>query len=168
MSVRRTEGKASLESGKVTMRIGEVASTCGLTTRTLRYWQEIGLLMPSGHSEGGERLYSAAEVERATRIRELQELLGLSLAEIRVVLDTEDTLDRLRTAYKRNARAELQSRLLVESMEANDRLLVRLDDTLARIQAFRDERRAMAKRLQARADEIGAQIDASRRPGSSS
>ena len=163
MTSPRTEGKGSLEGTKVTMRIGEVASTCGLTTRTLRYWQEIGLLMPSGHSDGGERLYSATEVERATRIRELQELLGLSLAEIRVVLDTEDTLDRLRTAYKRNARAELQSKLLVESMEANDRLLLRLDDTLARIQAFRDERRAMAKRLRARADELGTQIDSAQR-----
>ena len=158
MTVRRSVQKEQVETSKETLRIGEVARRCGLTTRTLRYWQEIGLLMPNDHSEGGERLYSSTEVERATRIRELQELLGLSLAEIRVVLDTEDIVDKLRTAYRANARAELQSRLLVESIEANDRLLARLDDTLGRIQAFRDERLAMAKRLQARADELGVEI----------
>ena len=41
------------------VRIGEVAQLAGLTTRTLRYWEQIGLVTPSGHLDSGQRLYSA-------------------------------------------------------------------------------------------------------------
>ena len=93
---------------------------------------------------------------RATRIRDLQELLGFSLAEVRVVLDTEDidVLDRLRSEYRwpgpdteQRPDPEHRRQLLDEAIEANDKLLVRLDNTLARIGAFRDERAAKAIRL---------------------
>ena len=84
------------------LRIGEVAKLTGLTTRTLRYWEELGLIRPSGYRGGGERLYSPTDMARVTRIRDLQELLGFSLAEVRVVLETEDVdvLDRLRSEYR--------------------------------------------------------------------
>ena len=136
------------------LRIGEAASLCGVTTRTLRYWEEIGLLNPNEQRHGGERLYRGAEVERARRIRELQELLGFSLAEIRVVLETDDLLDKVRSAYKANARAELQQHLLAEALEANDALLARLDDTLTRVKEFRAERAEKAKRMRVRAAEL--------------
>ena len=87
---------------------------------------------------------------RVTRIRDLQELLGFSLAEVRVVLDTEDVdvLDRVRSEYRwGDASPERRRELLDEAIEANDKLLDRLDDTLARIGAFRDERAAKAVRL---------------------
>jgi DNA-binding transcriptional MerR regulator len=141
-----------------TMRIGEVAKLCGVTTRTLRYWEEIGLLAPSEQRHGSERVYAGSEVERARRIRELQSLMGFSLAEIGVVLETEDVLDKLRHAYKANARPELQRQLLTNAMEANDKLVARLDDTLARIKAFRDERVAKAKRLRAREQELDGKL----------
>jgi len=139
---------------RTTVRIGEAAGLCSVTTRTLRYWEEIGLLSPNEQRHGGERLYSGAEVERARRIRELQELLGFSLAEIRVVLETDDLLDKVRNAYKANARVELQRRLLADALEANDALLARLDDTLTRVKEFRAERAEKAKRMRARAAEL--------------
>jgi DNA-binding transcriptional MerR regulator len=142
-----------------TLRIGEVARLCDVTTRTLRYWEEIGLLAPSEERHGSERVYPGSEVERAQRIRELQVHMGFSLAEIRVVLETEDVLDELRTAYKANARPELQRRLLRNAMEANDNLVIRLDDTLGRVKAFRDERVAKAKRMRARAAELDREIE---------
>lgn len=140
-------------------RIGEAAKACGVTTRTLRYWQEIGLITPSGQRQGGERLYSDADVARAARIKELQELLGFSLSEIRVVLETDDVLDKLRSAYRSSARPDVQLRLLADATEANDRLLARLDDTLQRVTEFRDERAAKAKRLRARARELQTELD---------
>ena len=120
-------------------RIGEGAKLTGVTTRTLRYWEQIGLLSPSGHRGAGERLYSDAEVERVRRIKQLQELLGFSLAEVKVVL---------RPAHR------LQ--LVERAIEANDRLLDRLNDTLARIEAFRDERVAKARRLRSAANDLRA------------
>lgn len=145
-------------------RIGEAAKACGVTTRTLRYWQEIGLITPSGQRQGGERLYSDADIARAAHIKELQELLGFSLSEIRIVLDTDDVLDRVRSAYRSSARPEVQLRLLHDAIEANDRLLERLDDTVQRVQAFRDERAGKAKRMRARRRELEAGTDEPRRP----
>jgi MerR family transcriptional regulator, repressor of the yfmOP operon len=145
------------QSEPVLWRIGEVAKLTGVTTRTLRYWEEVELLRPSTYRQSGERLYMPADVARVTRIRNLQELLGFSLAEVRAVLDTEDidVLDRVNSELKA-ADLPLPRRraLLEEAAVANDQLLVRLDDTLSRIHAFRDERAAVAIRLRALRDEL--------------
>jgi DNA-binding transcriptional MerR regulator len=134
----------------VVLRIGEVAKLTGLTTRTLRYWEELGLIAPSSYRGRGERLYSPADMARASRIKDLQELLGFSLAEVRVILDMEDidVLDRVRSEYRRGDLSPARRRqLLDEAIEANDRLLDRLDDTLQRIGAFREERAGKAEQL---------------------
>ncbi len=89
--------------------------------------------------------------------RNLQELLGFSLAEVRAVLDTEDVdvLDRVRSELKAGDISRSRRRaLLEEAIVANDQLLARLEDTLSRIQAFRDERVAVARRLRASRDEL--------------
>jgi MerR family transcriptional regulator, repressor of the yfmOP operon len=153
---------SSAQNGPIALRIGEVARACGVTTRTLRYWQEMGLLVPGGQREGGERLYTDADVGRVARIKELQDLLGFSLSEIREVLDTEDVLVELRSAYKASARPEHQYRIVSRAIEANDALLARLEDTLDRITAFRDERIEKAKRLRARARELEAEMGSSK------
>jgi DNA-binding transcriptional MerR regulator len=133
----------------VVLRIGEVAKLTGLTTRTLRYWEELGLIRPSAYRAHGERLYSQTDMARVTRIRDLQDLLGFSLAEVRVVLDTEDidVLDRIRSEFRWGDASVDRRQLLDEAIEANEKLLVRLDDTLARIGAFRDERATKSIRL---------------------
>ena len=150
-----TAAEATLSTGDV-LRIGELAQRTGVTTRTLRYWEEQGLIRPSGHRGGGERLYLPADMARVTRIRDLQELLGFSLAEVRVVLDTEDVdvLDRVRSEFRgADLTDDRKRQLLDDAIEANDKLLARLDTTLARIGAFRDERATKAERIrQARAE----------------
>jgi DNA-binding transcriptional MerR regulator len=137
-------------SKPVELRIGEVAKLTGLTTRTLRYWEELGLLRPSGHRGSGERVYSPSDMTRVGRIRDLQDLLGFSLAEVRAVLDIEDVdvLDRLRTEWRTGDLSPARRReLLDEAIAANENLLARLDETQARIRAFRDERAAKAIEL---------------------
>jgi DNA-binding transcriptional MerR regulator len=138
------------ETKPVLWRIGEVAKLTGVTTRTLRYWEELELLQPSSYRTSGERLYSPADVARVNRIRNLQELLGFSLAEVRTVVGTEDVdvLDRVGSELKAGDLSPARHRaLLDEAIVANDQLLARLDETLGRIQAFRDERAATAARL---------------------
>ena len=134
------------------LRIGEVAQLTGVTTRTLRYWEELSLVEPSSYSAGGERRYSPTDLARVTRIRSLQELLGFSLAEVRAVLSTEDVdvLDRVRSTIDDDTLSPSRRRaLLDEGIAANDQLLARLDATLSRIQAFRDERVRAGGRMQA-------------------
>jgi DNA-binding transcriptional MerR regulator len=68
------------------VKIGEVARQTGLTIRTLRHYDSIGLLQPSERSESGYRLYTFRDIERLARILALR-ALGLPLEEIRGVLD---------------------------------------------------------------------------------
>jgi DNA-binding transcriptional MerR regulator len=71
-----------------------VCHITGLTARTLHYYDEIGLLVPSERLAGGQRLYTAADLDRIQRIKELKRLLGLSLSEIKQILDAEDQRER--------------------------------------------------------------------------
>ena len=75
-------------------QIGEACHVTGLTPRTLHYYDEIGLLVPSERLAGGQRLYTAADLERIEEIKELKRLLGLSLSEIKRLLDAEDARTR--------------------------------------------------------------------------
>jgi len=148
---------ATTQPAPLILRIGEVAKLTGLTTRTLRYWEELGLISPSSYRGRGERLYSSTDMARVSRIKDLQELLGFSLAEVRVVLDTEDieTLDRVRSELRRgDATPDERRELLDEAIEANEKLLARLDDTLARIGAFRQERADKSVRLRELRDDL--------------
>jgi DNA-binding transcriptional MerR regulator len=134
-----------------------VAKLTGVTTRALRYWEEIGLLQPSSRTDSGERLYMPADVARVTRIRNLQELLGFSLDEVQTVMSTEDVdvLDRVHSELNVGDVSLSRRRMLFdEAIVANDQLVDRLDDTLSRICAFRDERAAIAIRLRDARDQL--------------
>jgi DNA-binding transcriptional MerR regulator len=149
----------SVAADQIEWRIGEVAKLTGVTTRTLRYWEEVGLLQPSNHRASGERLYSPTDVARVSRIRNLQELLGFSLAEVRAVLSAGDVdvLDRVRSELNAENLSPARHRdLLDEGIAANDHLLERLEETLSRIKAFRDERVAVGTRLRDTRRELDA------------
>jgi DNA-binding transcriptional MerR regulator len=79
-------------------QIGEVCHVTGLTARTLHYYDEIGLLVPSERLAGGQRLYTAADLARIEQIKELKRLLGLSLSEVKRLLDADDARTRYLTA----------------------------------------------------------------------
>ena len=77
-----TSAELSLENGR-TLRIGDVAARTGLTARTIRYYEEIGLL-PGGtdRAKGRHRRYDPDDIERLRLVALLRELLGLSLDEL--------------------------------------------------------------------------------------
>ncbi|HET6963655.1 MAG TPA: MerR family transcriptional regulator [Acidimicrobiales bacterium] len=136
------------------LSIGAAAAQAGVTERALRYYQELGILNPSGHTKGGMRRYSQADLERVARIRELQLLLGLNLEEIAAVLRNEDRTAQIRAAYfdQTTGKAE-RKRLLLESLglatdlrrtveskrAALDAFLADLDARIARINAALEE-----------------------------
>ncbi len=74
-----------------TMRIGEVADRTELSFRTLRHYDEIGLVAPSARTDGGFRLYTDGDVARILLIRRMKPL-GYSLDEMRELLDVVDAL----------------------------------------------------------------------------
>ena len=63
------------------MQIGEVAARTELSLRSLRHWEEVGLLQPSGRTEGGFRLYTDADVEKILVIRRMKPL-GFTLEQM--------------------------------------------------------------------------------------
>jgi DNA-binding transcriptional MerR regulator len=103
-------------------RIGEAAERAGVSSRTLRWYEEIGLLAPSGHSSGGARRYSQDDLTRIEHIRELQSLLGLDLGAIRDVLVGEDALAGLRREYQQGVEAARRREILVEASAINEKL----------------------------------------------
>ncbi|MEU3136358.1 MerR family transcriptional regulator [Streptomyces sp. NPDC006854] len=74
------------------MQIGEVAARTELSLRTIRHYEEVGLVIPSARSQGGFRLYTEADVARLMVIRRMKPL-GFTLDEMRDLLDITDRLD---------------------------------------------------------------------------
>jgi DNA-binding transcriptional MerR regulator len=76
---------------RATMQIGAVAELTGMSLRSLRHYDEVGLLTPSARSEGGFRLYTSADVDRLLVIRRMKPL-GFTLEEMADLLDAVLTL----------------------------------------------------------------------------
>jgi DNA-binding transcriptional MerR regulator len=97
------------------LRIGEVADRTGVTPRTIRYWEEIGLLgAEDERPEGKHRLYADADVERISEIVRLRDLLGLSLEQLSQLLEAESARAQLRRELSKTEAPTERKRLLEE------------------------------------------------------
>jgi DNA-binding transcriptional MerR regulator len=95
------------------LRIGEVAELTGTTPRTIRYYEEIGLLPGAGGRElGKHRCYSHADVDRVRDIIRLRDLLGLSLEELSKLLEAETARAEIRREYEKSEDPGTRERLL--------------------------------------------------------
>ncbi|MEO8230223.1 MAG: MerR family transcriptional regulator [Chloroflexota bacterium] len=81
------------------LRIQEVAAQLGLTARSIRYYEEMGLLEPAGRSDGDYRLYDSDNLDRLRFIKGLRDDAGFSLAEIAQLLEDETVRARNRTRF---------------------------------------------------------------------
>jgi len=91
-----------MASRKDLHQIGEVADQLGLSLRTVRYYEEMGLIAPAERTEGGFRLYSDDEIERLGLIKEMKPL-GFTVQEMRALLDARDRLAEGNDAEARDA-----------------------------------------------------------------
>jgi DNA-binding transcriptional MerR regulator len=103
------------------LRIQEVAEEVGLTTRSIRYYEEIGLLKPAGRSEGAYRLYDADDIERLRFIKGLRDDAGFSLAEIGQLLEDERARARIGARFRETQDPTERRQLLVEGIGRIDR-----------------------------------------------
>jgi DNA-binding transcriptional MerR regulator len=81
-------------------QIGEVAERTGVTQRTLRFYEEKGLLRPPERMEGGFRLYTDVDVKRIEFIKKLQSLLGFTLAEIKEMVEAEELRQQIVETFR--------------------------------------------------------------------
>jgi DNA-binding transcriptional MerR regulator len=85
------------------LRIGEVAERVGVTPRTIRYYEELGLLGGStGRAKGAHRLYDESDVARLRELIRLRDLLGLSLEELVELAEAEEARATLRDRWERD------------------------------------------------------------------
>ncbi|MGH2933362.1 MAG: MerR family transcriptional regulator, partial [Gaiellaceae bacterium] len=90
--------------GERTLRIGEVAEQVGVTPRTIRYYEELGLLDRGGErSKGAHRHYTEADVARLRELIRLRDLLGLSLEELVGLAEAEEARAALRNQWADSA-----------------------------------------------------------------
>ena len=113
------------EANPAVMQIGEVAARTGLSLRSLRHWEEVGLLRPSGRTDGGFRLYTEADVERIMVIRRMKPL-GFTLEQMSAAMRDIEVL-RDRDAGDRYAAArERLTAILADAAERREKLETQL------------------------------------------
>jgi DNA-binding transcriptional MerR regulator len=105
-------------------QIGEVADSVGLSLRTIRYYEEIGLVTPSGRTEGGFRLYTDTDVDRLRLVKALKPV-GMSLETMGELLEAADQVAESTKVDRSDAESRLEA-VLVVAMERCDELEDRL------------------------------------------
>jgi DNA-binding transcriptional MerR regulator len=115
-------------------RVGEVAERFGVSPRTIKYYEELGLVEPEERSQGGFRLYGEREVERIERILRMKGM-GYSLAAIREILAVRDAAQEAdKVTVLRTATEHLKER----EREAAGRIL-RMREDLAQAETLRKD-----------------------------
>jgi DNA-binding transcriptional MerR regulator len=133
------------------LRIGEVAKLAGTTPRTIRYYEEIGLLpAASGREPGSHRTYAEADVERLTELLRLKDLLGISLEELKALVEAEDARAALRREWDSGVedparRGEILDQALGH-IERQLSLVQRRRDEITSLEAELSEKRRLVKR----------------------
>lgn len=98
------------------LRIGELAELTGTTPRTLRYYEEIGLLAGGERAQGKHRCYTEEDVARVREIVKLRDLLGLSLEQLSRLVEAETARAEIRREYHRAESAGERRRLLEQAL----------------------------------------------------
>ncbi len=136
------------------LRINEVSAETGLTTRTIRYYEEVGLLEPAARSDGDYRLYDASDLDRLQFIRNLRDDAGFSLAQIRQLLEDEAARERNRERLRQTSDPTERRVYLKEAEARVERQVALLEAKAARLTAMIDEAQARLVRIRGHLTEL--------------
>jgi DNA-binding transcriptional MerR regulator len=136
-------------STEPSLRIGDVARLVGTTPRTIRYYEEIGLLTEApARPSGRHRIYTDAEVERLREVMRLRDLLGVSLEELKTLLTAEEARAAVRAQLRReDVDPERRRELLTEALGHIDRQLELVRRRAAELGKLDDELCETRKRV---------------------
>jgi DNA-binding transcriptional MerR regulator len=137
------------------LRIQDVAAETGLTSRAIRYYEEIGLLEPAARSDGAYRLFDASDLERLRFIRSLRDDAGFSLAQIGQLLEDEAARERNRVRLRTTSDDAERRALLGDAIVRVDRQIATLEAKRGRLDAMIHDARARRNHL----DEHLANLD---------
>jgi DNA-binding transcriptional MerR regulator len=137
------------------LRIQEVAAEVGLTTRSIRYYEEIGLLEPAARSDGAYRLFDASDLERLRFIKSLRDDAGFSLAQVGQMLEDEAARARNRERLAHTTDPAERKLYLDEALARVERQIALLDAKADRIASMIEDARARERRIRAGLAELG-------------
>jgi len=138
------------------LRIGDVAKLVGTTPRTIRYYEELGLLPEAPERPaGGHRLYTQSEVERLREVIRLKQLLGVSLQELKDLLAAEEARALVRAELRREDVAPERRRQLLEEAQGHiERQLELVERRTGELAKLRSELLATRGRVRERLREL--------------
>jgi MerR family transcriptional regulator, repressor of the yfmOP operon len=137
------------------LRIGEVAKRADTTTRTVRYYEEIGLLPGSAERTQGEhRAFTEADVVRLKEILRFRDLLGLSLEQLKDLVEAEDARALLRAEFRRTEDSATRRRILDEALGHIERQLDLVRARKAELEGLEEELVSKRRRVRARQREL--------------
>jgi MerR family transcriptional regulator, repressor of the yfmOP operon len=129
------------------LRIQDVAADTGLTTRAIRYYEELGLLEPAARSDGAYRLFDASDLERLRFIRSLRDDAGFSLAQIGQLLEDEKARERNRRRFRTSGDETERRALVLDASARVDRQIAILESKRARLDAMIEDARGRRRHL---------------------
>jgi len=138
------------------LHIHEAAAETGLTPRSVRYYEEVGLLRPAARSEGDYRLYDETDLERLRFIKGLRDDAGFSLAEITQLLEAEAARERGHAALQATTDPAERRRILCERVASFERQIETLERKIGRLRAMVDDAEGRRARAVAKIIEIGS------------
>ncbi len=138
----------------MTLRIGEAAERSGVTPRTIRYYEELGLLPRADRPVGKHRVYSDEDVERLLELTRLRDLLGLSLEELRSMIVAEDARAEVRRRFHATDSPEERITLLDEALPHLDAQLTLVRRRIDQLRELEDELVERRKRVLRRRREL--------------
>jgi DNA-binding transcriptional MerR regulator len=137
------------------LRIGEVAQRVGVTPRTIRYYEELGLLgSGSTRDKGAHRTYAEADVGRLQELIRLRDLLGLTLEELVELVEAEEARVALRGRWETEPSEEERLRIVEEAIPHVERQLALVRGRQATLDEFARELDAKLGRLRRRRREL--------------
>jgi DNA-binding transcriptional MerR regulator len=159
MRPEASEDSANAATDERFLRIDEVARRTNMTKRTLRYYEELQLLDPAQRSEGNYRLYSEADVRTLEHIKQMRDLLGLELKEIREMVAAELERDRLRERWQVDSDPAWRLHALDEVEAVAQRELALLEEKMVGLEHMRQSLRERLERYDRLRVETRAQLD---------
>ena len=132
------------------LRIGEVAQRVGVTPRTIRYYEELGLLGSGNREKGAHRTYAEADVAHLQELIRLRDLLGLTLEELVELAEAEEARAALRGRWEEDPSDEERLRIVEEAIPHVERQLALVRSRQSTLAEFADELQEKLARLRRR------------------
>jgi DNA-binding transcriptional MerR regulator len=145
----------STQAPERSYRIGDVAERVGVTTRTIRYYEELGLLgSASARTKGAHRLYTEADIARMEELIRLRDLLGLTLEELVALAEAEEARAALRNQWAESATDNERARIVEAAIPLVERQLELVRTRQDRLSEFAGELSEKLRSLRKRQAEL--------------